>query len=115
MSSVSAVAARRVFRPIVLTVVAMVAALDVLLVGGLEVLSAARAYVGGESLWAKGQKESVAALRRYPETRDPSDYARYERAIAVPPGDHRARLVLDQPLQTPRTRSTRELAPGASS
>ncbi len=71
-----------------LTVVAIVAALDVLPVGGLEVLSAARAYVGGESLWAKGQKESVAALRRYAETRDPSDYARYERAIAVPLGDH---------------------------
>ena len=114
MSSVSAVAARRVFRPIVLTVVAMVAALDVLLVGGLEVLSAARTLAANRC-GRKAQKESVAALRRYAETRDPSDYARYERAIAVPPGDHRARLVLDQPLQTPRTRSTRELAPGASS
>jgi hypothetical protein len=62
MSAVSAVSARRVFRPVVLTVVGMVAALEAPLVGGLQVLSATRAYVAGESLWAKGQKGSIAAL-----------------------------------------------------
>jgi PAS domain S-box-containing protein len=97
MGTVSAVTARRVFRPVVLTVVGMVAALDVLLVGGLEVLSATRAYVAHESLWAKGQKDAIAELRRFAQTRDPADYARYERAIAVPLGDHRARLALEQP------------------
>ena len=50
-----------------------------------------------ESLWAKGQKDAIAELRRFAQTRDPGDYARYERAIAVPLGDHRARLALEQP------------------
>jgi PAS domain S-box-containing protein len=112
MGTVSAVTARRVFRPVVLTVVGMIAALDVILVGGLEVLSATRAYVAAESLWAKGQKDSIAALRRFAQSRDPADYARYERAIAVPLGDHRARLALEQPVLDRRAASEGFLAGG---
>ncbi len=92
----SALAARRVFRPVILTLFGIVAGLDLLLLGGLEIVSATRAYVGGESMWAKGQKDSIAALLRYTESGDPADYARYERAIAIPLGDRRARIALEQ-------------------
>ena len=35
----------------------------------MHVLSAARAYVGGESLWSKAQKQAVQHLERYAQTR----------------------------------------------
>src|SRR5690242_2090836 len=88
---------RRAFRPFLLTVVGIIAGLDQLLAGGVAVMSGTRAYVGGESLWAKGQKDAYAALLRYAETRNPEDFARYETAIAIPMGDHRARLALLAP------------------
>jgi hypothetical protein len=33
-----------------------------------EILSAVRAYVGGESLWSKGQKDAVYQLMNYVES-----------------------------------------------
>ncbi len=56
--------------------------------------SAARAYVGGESLWSKGQKDAVIHLMRYADGRDEEEFRAYERAIAVPLGDRQARLEL---------------------
>lgn len=64
----------------------------------MDTLSAARAYVGGESLWTKGQKEAVQQLEAYARTGDPRHYADYLRAIAVPLGDHAARMELDRPV-----------------
>jgi PAS domain S-box-containing protein len=64
---------------------------------GMSVLSATRAYVGGEGLWSKGQKDALIALMRYADTGDERDYARYRAAIAVPLGDHRAREELERP------------------
>lgn len=63
----------------------------------LYLMSAGRAYVAGEGLWSKSQKEAVQALSRYVLERRPADWARYEAALAVIDGDRQARLALDQP------------------
>ncbi|MDE1962940.1 MAG: EAL domain-containing protein [Xanthomonadaceae bacterium] len=69
----------------------------------MDTLSAARAYVGGESLWTKGQKEAVQQLEEYARTGDPRHYAAYLDAIAIPLGDHAARTELDRPAPDRRT------------
>src|SRR5438309_11262800 len=85
---------------IVLLFVLIVACLLVLANAQMEVLSAVRAYVGGEGLWSKGEKDAVHYLARYAETRDERDYRRYLDAIAVPLGDKQARLELEKPSPT---------------
>ena len=57
----------------------------------MDILSATRAYVGGESLWSKAQKDAVYYLNRYAATRSEPDYERYLEAIKVPIGDRKAR------------------------
>ena len=63
----------------------------------LNIVSAGRAYVGGESLWSKGQKEAVYRLSRYTQSRSEEDFRAFRTAIAVPLGDRRARLELEKP------------------
>lgn len=60
-------------------------------------LSAVRAFVGGESLWSKAQKNAVFSLQRYASTHDERDYQSYENYLAIPEGDHIARLAMFQP------------------
>lgn len=74
--------------------VATVALLVILSGVSVKMLSAVRAYVGAESLWAKGEKEAAYFLDRYERTHDETDFRGFERNIAVPLGDHRARLAL---------------------
>jgi PAS domain S-box-containing protein len=62
----------------------------------MQILSSVRAYVGGEGLWSKGQKEAVYALNRYAASGSPADFKRYEDAIAVPLGNHIARVELER-------------------
>jgi diguanylate cyclase (GGDEF)-like protein len=62
----------------------------------METLSSVRAYVVGESLWSKGQKEAVYSLSLYAETGDEKYYRRYQSTIAVPLGDRIARRALEQ-------------------
>jgi signal transduction histidine kinase len=77
-----------------LVVVALLAALAI---EGFDILSSARAYVGGESLWSKGQKDAVYHLGRYTESHDEADWRKFEQALAVPLGDRQARTELDRP------------------
>ena len=63
----------------------------------IRIVSASRAYVGGESLWSKAQKEAVYSLFRYAQSRSEADFAAYKAAIAVPMGDRVARLELEKP------------------
>ena len=82
----------------------LIAWLFMALVGGtlgfayysMGVLSAARAFVGGEGLWSKAQKEAIYALSRYASTRDIHDYEAYTAALAVILGDRQTRLELDK-------------------
>ena len=61
------------------------------------VLSSVRAYVGGESLWSKAQKDAVFHLQNYAAGGDPADLRNFRAEIAIPLGDHEARLEMDQP------------------
>lgn len=60
-------------------------------------LSAARALVGGESLWSKAQKNAAVSIQRYGVTRNESDYSSFLKYLEVPEGDHIARLELLKP------------------
>ncbi|QRY82513.1 EAL domain-containing protein [Pseudomonas sp. PDNC002] len=63
--------------------------------GSLYILSGVRAYVGGESLWSKGQKDAIHYLQLYGQSHDAADYERYRTAIAIPQGDRTFRAALD--------------------
>jgi signal transduction histidine kinase len=76
-----------------LVVVGLLAALTA---KSVDLLSSARAYVGGESLWSKGQKDAVYHLQRYVATHDPAEYRAFQEALKVPLGDRRGRLALEQ-------------------
>jgi signal transduction histidine kinase len=76
--------------------VAAMLALTFLTVAGFEVLSAVRAYVGGESLWSKSRSEAVQALKDYAAGGRAADLERFERALVVPAGDHEARIELNK-------------------
>jgi diguanylate cyclase (GGDEF)-like protein len=60
------------------------------------VLSSVRAYVGGESRWSKAQKDAVFHLQRYALTRATDDLRRFNENIAVPMGDHAARIEMNK-------------------
>jgi diguanylate cyclase (GGDEF)-like protein/PAS domain S-box-containing protein len=79
--------------PFLAVVVLLVALGD----ASMGILSSVRAYVGGESLWSKAQKESVFALSRYARTQSEDDFRRYQSALAVLLGDRRAREELERP------------------
>jgi diguanylate cyclase (GGDEF)-like protein len=62
----------------------------------LEMLSTIRAYVGGESLYSKGQKSAIFYLARYAGSHSEVDFRLYQAAIAFPLGDRQARLALQR-------------------
>lgn len=74
----------------------VVLALALFCLASVDMLSAARGFVAGESLWSKGQKDAVMHLLRYADARDPADFDAYRAAIAVPLGDRQARLELEK-------------------
>ncbi|MEO6855592.1 MAG: sensor domain-containing diguanylate cyclase [Rhodoferax sp.] len=61
------------------------------------VLSAARAFVGGEGLWSKAERDAIYALSRYANTRDARDYEAYSNALGIILGDRQFRLELEKP------------------
>ncbi|MEO8584904.1 MAG: GGDEF domain-containing protein [Acidobacteriota bacterium] len=63
---------------------------------GLEVLASVRAFVGGEGLWSKAEKDSVSALSRYVASGDEAHYREFQSLLAVPLGDRAAREALEQ-------------------
>jgi hypothetical protein len=63
----------------------------------LDISAGVRAYVGGEGLWSKGQKDAVYYLSQYARSHAADDYQSYLRAIAIPLGDKQARLEMQRP------------------
>ena len=53
----------------------------------LNTLSSLRAYVGGEGLWSKAEKDAVFHLHRYGVSRADTDYELFEQFMRVPIGD----------------------------
>ena len=62
----------------------------------LEMLSSVRAYVGGEGLWSKGQKDAIHFISVYTQTGDERLFDRFKMAIAIPLSDRAARSALEQ-------------------
>lgn len=59
--------------------------------------SAIRAYVQGEDLWSKSQKESLLSLLKYSNTFDEAHYQDFLSNQRIPQGDMQARLELLKP------------------
>src|ERR1700738_5380416 len=85
----------RLFR-LVLPFVAVILFQAVLAGLSLEVLSSVRAYVGGEGLWSKGQKDAIHFISLYYQTGDEQFFDRFKWAVAVPLADLAARYALEQ-------------------
>jgi signal transduction histidine kinase len=60
----------------------------------LNTLSSLRAYVGGEGLWSKAQKDAVFHLYKYGVSRTEKDYQLFEKFMQVPIGDAKTRREL---------------------
>jgi PAS domain S-box-containing protein len=60
------------------------------LIFSINTLSAVRAYVSGEGLWSKAQKDAMYHLLRYSRTYDEADYEKFKEFMKVPQGDHKA-------------------------
>lgn len=83
---------------IVLAQVAVSAALLGIALFCLDISNGVRAYVAGEGLYSKGQKDAVYYLTRYAHSQSPEDHQKYLEAVAVPLGDHLARVELQKPV-----------------
>ncbi|MEZ0392511.1 MAG: sensor histidine kinase [Pseudobdellovibrionaceae bacterium] len=59
-----------------------------------DAASTVRAYIEGEGLWSKSQRDAVYHLFKYAFSQDPIEYERYKRYLQVPLGDRIARLEL---------------------
>lgn len=64
---------------------------------GFYVLSATRAYVGGESHWAKARAQAFGELRAYAGNGDAQHLHAFDQAMQVSLGDRQARLAMDKP------------------
>src|ERR1700682_4125345 len=72
----------------------------------LETLSSVRAYVGGEGMWSKGQKDAIHFISLYAQTGDEQFFGRFKSAVAVPLADRAARYALEQ--RTPDLNAARD-------
>jgi putative methionine-R-sulfoxide reductase with GAF domain len=80
----------------VFIILLMVAGLLGIGAAGVEVISGLRAYVGGEGLWSKAQKDATAELLRYAAERDEKHYQEFNRLLEAPLGLKQARLELEK-------------------
>ena len=62
----------------------------------IQLLSTVRAYVAGESLYSKAQKDAQIYLLDYAEKHREVDYVRFMSALAIPLGDRVAREALQR-------------------
>ncbi len=66
-------------------------------VASLSLLSSIRAFVNGEGMWSKAERQAIAELREYTSSGDPDNYQRFRAELAVNLGDHVARMQLQSP------------------
>jgi hypothetical protein len=64
----------------------------------LNTLSSLRAYVGGEGLWSKAQKDAVFHLYKYGVSRTHDDYLLFQDFMKVPVGDGKTRQELQKEI-----------------
>ncbi len=63
---------------------------------GIGLQSSVRAYVGGEGLWSKAEKDATISLAAYLDTTLEADYRDFEDHLLVQKGDRLARETLEQ-------------------
>ncbi|OGW72106.1 MAG: hypothetical protein A2Y02_02795 [Omnitrophica bacterium GWA2_52_12] len=63
---------------------------------GMGILSDVRAYVAGEGLWSKAQKQVVYDLTRYAIYHQDVDYQKYLSNLQIPLGDRKALIELEK-------------------
>jgi nitrogen-specific signal transduction histidine kinase len=85
---------KRTGRILMLIVILASAGMIVMNYYTIKILSAARAYINGESQYSKGQKDASAHLINFIYLEDAADYTSFEQSISVPEGDHIARIAL---------------------
>ncbi|MCW3127705.1 MAG: multi-sensor signal transduction histidine kinase [Bacteroidetes bacterium] len=61
-------------------------------------LSSVRAYVAGEGLYSKGQKDAVYQLQKFSQSHNEADYQSFLAFMKVPLGDHKAREAMLKPV-----------------
>ena len=83
--------------PLVAVFIAMTVLQASLAAFSIELLAAGRAFVTGESLFSKGQKDAQIYLLDYAENRREADYQGFMAALAVPLYDRLAREALQSP------------------
>ena len=66
------------------------------LIFSINTLSSVRAYVGGEGLWSKAQKDGLYQLLKYARTHNEADYEEFKGFMKVNQGDHKARIELSK-------------------
>lgn len=66
------------------------------LYSAVSTMSAIRAYVGGEGIWSRYQKDAVYSLRKYAIEKNEGDYNKFIELLRVPLGDKKARLELEK-------------------
>src|SRR3982751_646967 len=64
------------------------------LIFSINTLSSVRAYVTGEGLWSKAQKDAMYHLMRYSRSYDEVDYQKFNEFMKVPGGDHKTLVEL---------------------
>lgn len=62
-----------------------------------RILSGVRAYVGGEGLYSKAQKNAVYFLELYVRTGNEAWFSKFSQSLRVPEGDRDARVELERP------------------
>lgn len=71
----------------------------------MHTLSALRAFVEGEGLWSKAQKDAIHSLYQYAATADPKYYDDFSKHLEIPLGDRKARLEMSKkPVDLEATR-----------
>ena len=60
-------------------------------------LSSVRAFVAGEGLWSKAQKNAIHNLYQFALTRDENNFKEFQDLMQIPAGDRTARLELLKP------------------
>jgi diguanylate cyclase (GGDEF)-like protein/PAS domain S-box-containing protein len=63
-------------------------------IASLGMLSSIRAFVNGEGMWSKAERQAIAELRDFADSGAEADYQRFRDELAVPLGDRTARLEL---------------------
>lgn len=80
----------------ILVIFCVIAGLFIIGKAGFSTLSGLRAYVAGEGLWAKGQKEATYQLSQYIITQEKTRYQAFLHSLKVSFGDNIARLELEK-------------------